>query len=181
MRNRFSKLGFTLIELLIVITIIGILAVVFLPSIMGAPEKARDAARQADVSNIVQSFEAARLEDAKIKRAALLAVTNVCLTPELPVANPPDISLFEEYFAGGTVPQDPGDSVKVGDCTGSYSMAIYGAGDATKLYGVFAKVEKEDNANMLCATVKSADPAIGVDVADCEDGAGTCCYGAVSK
>jgi prepilin-type N-terminal cleavage/methylation domain-containing protein len=47
-----NKKGFTLIELLIVITIIGILAVAFLPSLMGSPAKARDVQRMADVKKI---------------------------------------------------------------------------------------------------------------------------------
>lgn len=50
------KKGFTLIELLIVIVIIGILAVAFIPSIMGAPAKARDAGRISAVSNIVDKL-----------------------------------------------------------------------------------------------------------------------------
>jgi len=47
-----NKKGFTLIELLIVITIIGILAVAFLPSLLGAPAKARDTQRIADVQKL---------------------------------------------------------------------------------------------------------------------------------
>jgi len=47
-----NKKGFTLIELLIVITIIGILAVAFLPSLLGAPSKARDTQRIADVQKL---------------------------------------------------------------------------------------------------------------------------------
>ncbi|MFT7184459.1 MAG: prepilin-type N-terminal cleavage/methylation domain-containing protein [Oceanicoccus sp.] len=49
--------GFTLIELLIVITIIGVLAVALVPRIVGAPAKARDAARLADLQQIATGLE----------------------------------------------------------------------------------------------------------------------------
>ena len=49
MKNRRA---FTLIELLIVITIIGILAVAFIPQLLGAPSKARDVQRIEDLNNI---------------------------------------------------------------------------------------------------------------------------------
>jgi len=48
----FRTKGFTLIELLVVIAIIGILAVAFLPSLLGAPAKGRDAQRMATVQKI---------------------------------------------------------------------------------------------------------------------------------
>ena len=52
-----GRQGFTLIELLIVITIIGVLAVALVPRIVGAPAKARDAARQADLQQIATGIE----------------------------------------------------------------------------------------------------------------------------
>lgn len=48
--------GFTLIELLIVIAIIAVLAVAFLPSVLGAPSKARDTKRMEDVKKIANFF-----------------------------------------------------------------------------------------------------------------------------
>jgi len=52
-----GRKGFTLIELLIVITIIGVLAVALVPRIVGAPAKARDAARKADLQQIATGIE----------------------------------------------------------------------------------------------------------------------------
>ena len=58
LKSKFSK-AFTLVELLIVIAIIGILTVAFLPTIRGAPGKARDAAKRqllSDIQNVLENM-----------------------------------------------------------------------------------------------------------------------------
>ncbi|MDX9971313.1 MAG: type II secretion system protein, partial [Candidatus Gracilibacteria bacterium] len=57
-----NRKGFTLIELLIVITIIGILAVAFLPTLLGAPAKGRDTQRIADLQKLQKVMVNADLE-----------------------------------------------------------------------------------------------------------------------
>lgn len=159
MKNRFGKLGFTLIELLIVITIIGILAVVFLPSILNAPAKARDAARQADVGNIVEAIEAGRLDGKTLPGAGCVNATI--------------FADFVSYFGGGIVPKDPtSTTTAVGTCasTGTYTYEIY---TATYKYGVFARAEL-GKGNVDCTTIKiqGTPPTMG---------GGTSCYGALSQ
>lgn len=50
--------GFTLVELMVVISIIGILAVVALGIVRGAQQRAKDAALQGTASNITTALEA---------------------------------------------------------------------------------------------------------------------------
>lgn len=49
MQNRFRHSSFTLIEMLVVVVIIGILAGVLVPRMVGAKERANDSARMVKV------------------------------------------------------------------------------------------------------------------------------------
>ena len=57
-----GEAGFTLIEIMVVIAIIGILATLIVPKIMGRPDEARATAARHDVGTIVQSLKLYRLD-----------------------------------------------------------------------------------------------------------------------
>jgi len=55
--------GFTLVEMLLVITIIGILAALVIPKMVGRSEQARQAAVQADISAIKTALDAFEVDN----------------------------------------------------------------------------------------------------------------------
>lgn len=150
------KKGFTLIELLIVIAIIGILAVAFLPSLLGAPSRARDTTRMAQI-NKIQSL------------LMPMAVVNKLPPTRRCIINPPgapstpatigDVIKAAIADFGGVFPADPKPiGVLIGtdpECNGGYGYLKYLSG---KVYsaGVFAVVENADKANILCSNISQA-------------------------
>lgn len=60
--RRSRDAGFTLIEIMVVIAIIGILATLIVPKIMGRPDEARVVAARQDVGTIVQALKLYRLD-----------------------------------------------------------------------------------------------------------------------
>ena len=152
------KKGFTLIELLIVIAIIGILAVAFVPTIMGAPSKGRDTTRIADIQKIQKVVIAADLEGS----TDIPSASN-CITDDDTGAN---FNPFKADF-GGVVPVDPqGASVTYGATTkkacanGEYYFVV---SPGTYSYAVMAVTENIESANTTC------EGAIGGEIKDPTD------------
>lgn len=155
-----SKLGFTLIELLIVIAIIGILAVAFLPNVMGAPAKGRQTARVADLQKIAG------------------VLTNLSLTSALPASGCVTDAFITPMIAsfGGIVPKDKlATNVLLAGATtcgaGEYVYVNY-TGITTNKYsfGVFAKVEDPTTGNYACASntiPTDAEPTLTPGAGDC--------------
>ncbi len=63
LKKRHSR-GFTLIEVMVVVAILGILAAIVVPKIMGRPDDARIVAAKQDIGAIMQSLKLYRLDNA---------------------------------------------------------------------------------------------------------------------
>jgi general secretion pathway protein G len=61
-KNRSSR-GFTLIEVMVVLVILGILATLVVPRIMGRPDEARIIAAKQDINSITQALKLYRLDN----------------------------------------------------------------------------------------------------------------------
>ncbi len=127
MKKTMSKKGFTLIELLIVIAIIGILAVALLPQVLGAPARARDAARRADVNNIVAAIESYNASNGSYPSDP------ACLT---------SVSVLADYLKGD-VPTGDDNVDGIADCDKGVYFYCPLTGTGVGEYYVAAKMETE--------------------------------------
>lgn len=57
--------GFTLIEIMVVVVILGILATLVLPKIMGRPDEARAVAAKQDIASVMQALNLYRLDNSR--------------------------------------------------------------------------------------------------------------------
>jgi general secretion pathway protein G len=100
MKKRIGVSGFTLIEVMIVIVILGVLAALIVPKVMGRPDEARIVAARQDIATIMQALKLYRLDNRKYPtmEQGLMALVR---KPEVePV--PPNWKSYVERL-----PQDP--------------------------------------------------------------------------
>ena len=154
MTHKSSK-GFTLIELLIVITIIGILAAAFLPSVLNAPAKARDATRITTLGNIAGALELYASDNAGYPDSDS---GSTCLPAAL-----------TDYFPGKVQPKDPSGGHTNMGCAGGYFYCKSSEAGINYILaaGLEEKGSKSANAYLanteakLSTCVKSDFPATG--------------------
>jgi general secretion pathway protein G len=58
-----TERGFTLIEIMVVVVILGVLAALIVPKIMGRPDEARATAARQDISTLMQALKIYRLDN----------------------------------------------------------------------------------------------------------------------
>ena len=128
MRHRFGgTFGFTLIELMVVIVILGILAGLIIPRIMGRPEEARRMKARVQIESIETSLKLYKLDNGYYPgtEQGLQALIEPPAVGQLPRA-------WREggYLEKGKVPKDPWANEYVYLCPGihgDYDLISYGA------------------------------------------------------
>ena len=82
--NLTQQQGFTLIELMIVIVIMGVLASLIVPKIMGRPDEARIIAAKQDIASIMQVLKLYKLDNQSVpttEQGLQALVTKPTLSP----------------------------------------------------------------------------------------------------
>ena len=133
-RPRQRDVGVTLIEMMIVLVIIGIVAALIVPNVIGRPDQARVAVAKTDLRTIAASLEMYRLDNRSYPSAlqGLAALTTRPTEPPVPV----------NWVDGGylpNVPQDPWGNAYVYRMPGElgpFDLTSLGADGATGGDGV---------------------------------------------
>jgi general secretion pathway protein G len=100
-RHRVADAGVTLIEMMVVLVIIGIVAALVVPNVIGRPDEARVAVARADLKTIAASLEMYRL-DSRSYPTTEQGLSALTKKPTLPPVPP-------VWAAGGYLAQMPVD------------------------------------------------------------------------
>jgi general secretion pathway protein G len=84
--NKQPRAGFTLVEVMVVVVILGILAVLIVPRVLGRTDEARAAAAKHDIAAIMQSLKLYRLDNGRYPTSeqGLQALTTRPQSPPVP-------------------------------------------------------------------------------------------------
>jgi len=125
-RKKSDNRGFTLIELMVVIVILGILAGLIIPRIMGRPEEARRMKARIQIESIETSLQLYKLDNGNYPTTdqGLQALIEAPTVGQLPRA-------WREggYMEKGKVPKDPWRTEYVylsPGVNGDYDLSSYG-------------------------------------------------------
>jgi len=94
---KYSK-GFTLIEIMVVVVILGVLAALIVPNIMGRPDEARAAVARSDIQAIGNALNLYKLDN--------LSYPDTNLGLEALVSKPANVEVWRD---GGYLPRVPVD------------------------------------------------------------------------
>jgi len=126
-KNRSSQSGFTLIELMVVLVIIGILAAIIGPRMVGQTDKALQVQAQAQIENFKTALKLYYLN-----HKAYPTTEQGLSALVTPPSNAANLSGYPErgYLDGRSVPKDPWGNEYIYLCPGIYSdfdIASWGA------------------------------------------------------
>lgn len=142
MRRYINERGFTLIELMVVLVILGILAGLIMPRIIGRPEEARRMKGKIQIKNIEQALKLFHIDNGfyPTTEQGLSALV------EKPEIEPEPRNWREEgYLEKGKVPKDPWGNPYVylspGVYNREYDLESYGADGEDGGEGKYADIE----------------------------------------